>query len=59
MGKGHLKFDNGSTLSIPYHPITYLPVITSYKQTMKLAEGMVLKGCITSENNPNLTFWSK
>ena len=57
--KATLKLDNGSTLTIPYHPITHLPVITSYKQTLKLAEGMALKGCITTENNQNLTFWSK
>ena len=57
--KATLKLDNGNTLTIPYNLITHLPVITSYKQTMKLAEGMALKGCMRSENNQNLSFWSK
>ena len=57
--KAILLLQNGSPLTIPYNSLTYLPVLTAYKKAFTVAQGMGLKGCVTSESNQHLSFWSK
>ena len=51
--------NNGSIMTIPYHPVTHLLITTAYKHTKKVVEGFALKGCIREEGNQNLSFWGK
>ena len=57
--KATLQLQNGSTLTIPYHSTTHLPMVIGYKKAVKVAEGLAMTGCITNETNQNLTFWGK
>jgi hypothetical protein len=46
-------------ITIAYEHTIHLPVISAYKSILPPAEPLAMTGCVTSEDNQNLTFLEK
>ena len=46
-------------MTIPYDPITHLPVLQAFHSTDREATTLAMVGCVTQEQNQNLTYLSK
>jgi Reverse transcriptase (RNA-dependent DNA polymerase) len=56
---GILSLPSGSTLTIPYHLATRLPVVPAFKSALGSATSITLASCVSNESNQNLTTLQK
>jgi len=49
------NWHNEGTVNIPIHPITRLPLLQTFRDAKATAKKFAFNGCVTDENNQNLT----
>ena len=54
-----LKLPDQGAVTIPYDPVTHLPVLQAFLNMNQEAQSLALMGCVTQESNQNLPFLSK
>jgi len=54
-----LKFAGQSSLTIPYDPVSFLPIMQGFSSVKDSSDLLALLGGVTAEKNQNLTFLMK